>query len=169
MLTWSFLCSHYDISGAELAFQRVEGVVSTKVGYSQGTTEKPNYSQVSTGETNHVEVVAVDFDPAVVSYQQLLDLFWERLGHYAITLHQVGNDSGSQYRSGIYYTNEEQKALAEASVKRADEKFERETVVEVVSSIDVPFYVAESYHQRYLEKGGQDASKGATEKIRCYG
>ena len=78
-------------TGAELAYQRIEGVVSTKVGYSHGQTENPNYKQVCSGSTGHVEVVAVDFDPKVVSYEKLLDLFWERLGQNALTLNQVGN------------------------------------------------------------------------------
>lgn len=82
----------YDPKGAELAFQRVEGVESTKVGYTQGNTEKPTYQQVCSGSTGHVEAVAIDFDPAVVSYSQLVDLFWERLGDSALTLNQVGND-----------------------------------------------------------------------------
>lgn len=155
--------------GAELAYQRVEGVISTKVGYSHGETENPNYRQVCSGNTGHAEVVAVDFDPSIVSYEQLLDLFWERLGKSALTLNQVGNDVGTQYRSGIYYMSEEHKTLAEASKKKANDQFGQETVVEIVSAEGIPFYLGEAYHQRYLEKGGQDAAKGATETIRCYG
>lgn len=79
-------------TGAELAYQRVQGVVSTKVGYSQGTAVNPTYQQVCSGSTGHTEAVAVDFDPYVVSYQDLLGLFWERLGDSALTLNQVGND-----------------------------------------------------------------------------
>lgn len=102
--------------------------------------------------------MAVDFDPKVVSYEKLLDLFWERLGQNALTLNQVGNDVGTQYRSGIYYMNDEHKTLAEESKKAASEKFGKEVVLEIENAIDVPFYLAEAYHQRYLEKGGQDAS-----------
>lgn len=81
-----------DCEGAELAYQRVPGVISTKVGYTQGKTEKPTYKQVCSGSTGHAEAVAVDFDPSVVSYKDLVDLFWERLGKSALTLNQVGND-----------------------------------------------------------------------------
>lgn len=83
--------------GAELAYQRVVGVVSTKVGYTQGQTEKPTYKQVCSGSTGHAEAVAVDFDPSKVSYKELVDLFWERLGKSALTLNQVGNDVSSRF------------------------------------------------------------------------
>lgn len=155
--------------GAELAFQRVVGVVSTKVGYSHGHVENPSYNQVCAGNTGHVEAVAVDFDPSIVSYSALVDLFWERLGLSALTLNQVGNDVGTQYRSGIYYQSEEQFAIAEASAKAAGEKLGKTVATEIVNGDDVPFYIAEAYHQQYLQKGGQSAEKGATETIRCYG
>lgn len=86
-------------------------------------------------------------------------------GLYTVEHHQVG----TQYRSGIYYTTEEQKKVAEESKKNAKDQFGKDTVVEIVNGEDIPFYLAESYHQRYLEKGGQSAEKGATETIRCYG
>lgn len=155
--------------GAELAYQRVPGVVSTKVGYTHGETENPTYEQVCSGNTGHAEAVAVDYNPTEVSFEQLVDLFWERLGKSALTLNQVGNDVGTQYRSGIYPQDDEQKAVAEASKRNAAEKLGKETVVEVASGENVPFYLAEKYHQRYLEKGGQSAEKNATETIRCYG
>ena len=79
-------------AGAELAYQRVPGVVSTKVGYTQGTKQNPTYREVCSGTTGHAEAVAVDFDPSVVSFEALVDLFWERLGKSALTLNQVGND-----------------------------------------------------------------------------
>lgn len=153
----------------ELAYQRVKGVETTKVGYSHGQLENPTYKQVSSGTTGHVEVVAVDYDPTVVSYEELLDLFWERLGRSAMTPNRVGNDVGTQYRSGIYVQDDEQRRLAEASKKKANMRFGRNTVVEIVSGVDVPFYLAEKYHQRYLQKGGQSAEKGSSEPIRCYG
>lgn len=155
--------------GAELAYQRVEGVISTAVGYSQGETENPTYKQVCAGSTGHAEVVTVDFDASKVPYKQLVDIFWERLGKSALTLNQVGNDVGTQYRSGIYYMNEEHKEIAETCKEEVKIRFGREIVVEIVDGSEVPVYVAESYHQQYLEKGGQDASKGATDSIRCYG
>lgn len=156
-------------AGAELAFQRVPGVVSSKVGYTQGEREDPTYQQVCSGSTGHAEAVAVDFDPKKVSYEQLVKLFWERLGGSALLLNQVGNDVGTQYRSGIYWMNEKQKEVAEKSKEEANKRFGKETVVELNSGIDVPFWLAEEYHQRYLEKGGQSAEKNATETIRCYG
>lgn len=155
--------------GAELAYQRVPGVVSTKVGYTQGQRENPTYREVCSGTTGHAEAVAVDYDPSAVSYEKLVDLFWERLGGSALTLNQVGNDVGTQYRSGVYFLDEDQKAIAEASAKAVSEKLGQAVVVEVVSGEEVPFYLAETYHQRYLEKGGQSAEKNATETIRCYG
>ncbi|CAN8062738.1 unnamed protein product [Agarophyton chilense] len=155
--------------GAELAFQRVKGVVSTKVGYTQGKEVKPSYEQVCSGTTGHVEAVAVDYDESVVRYEDLVKLFWKRLGKSALTADQVGNDVGSQYRSGMYYLDETQRKFAEESCKEASERFGQAVVVEVRDSENVPFYVAENYHQRYLEKGGQSAEKGASETIRCYG
>lgn len=155
--------------GAELAYQRVAGVISTKVGYAQGQVENPTYQQVCSGSTGHAEVVAVDFDSTQVPYGELLDLFWARLGNNALTKDQVGNDVGSQYRSGIYWTNESQREEALKSKQVANEKMGSETVVEVMSAVDAPFWLAETYHQRYLEKGGQSAEKNATEPIRCYG
>lgn len=156
-------------TGAELAYQRVPGVVSTRVGYTQGEKEDPTYQQVCSGSTGHSEAVAVDFDPKKVSYEQLVNVFWERLGESALTLNQVGNDTGTQYRSGIYWMNERQKEVAENLKEDAHRRLGKETVVEVMSGVDIPFWLAEEYHQQYLEKGGQNAEKDATEPIRCYG
>ena len=153
--------------GAELAYQREPGVVSTWVGYTQGAKEDPTYEEVCSGATGHAEAVHIVYDPKVVSYDRLLELFWERLGGSALTLNQVGNDMGTQYRSGIYPHSAEQRAAAEASKKAADAKFGEPTVVEVVDAST--FYLAEDYHQQYLEKGGQSAEKGAKDMIRCYG
>lgn len=153
--------------GAELAYQREPGVVSTFVGYTQGAKEDPTYEEVCSGGTGHAEAVHVVYDPKAVSYERLLELFWERLGASALTLNQVGNDVGTQYRSGIYPHTPEQRQAAEASKKEADARFGETTVVEIVDADK--FYLAEDYHQQYLEKGGQSADKGATETIRCYG
>lgn len=134
--------------GAELAYQRVRGVVSTKVGYTQGSKKEPKYREVCSGQTGHTEAVAIDFDPAVVSYKELVDLFWERLGRNALTKNQVGNDVGTQYRSGIYFMNIEQRVIAEESAKRvAKELGKGETVVEILPAEGKPFYLAEEYHQ----------------------
>eukprot|EP00183_Erythrolobus_madagascarensis_P001177 CAMPEP_0185848904 /NCGR_PEP_ID=MMETSP1354-20130828/3612_1 /TAXON_ID=708628 /ORGANISM="Erythrolobus madagascarensis, Strain CCMP3276" /LENGTH=178 /DNA_ID=CAMNT_0028549365 /DNA_START=337 /DNA_END=873 /DNA_ORIENTATION=+ len=153
--------------GVELAFQREPGVVSTAVGYTQGTVDTPTYREVCSGSTGHTEAVYITYDPSVVTYERLLELFWERLGRSALTLNQVGNDCGTQYRSGVYYHDESQQKEAEKSKQEAHQRFGRETVVELKGA--TTFWMAEDYHQKYLEKGGQDASKGATETIRCYG
>jgi peptide-methionine (S)-S-oxide reductase len=155
--------------GAELAFQRVKGVVSTRVGYTQGSKQSPKYREVCSGQTGHTEAVAIDYDPAVVSYETLLDLFWARLGGNALTLNQVGNDRGTQYRSGVYYLNDGQRAAAEAAAKRVSEELGQEVVVELKAAEGRPFFLAEDYHQRYLEKGGQSAAVGDSTPIRCYG
>jgi len=103
--------------GAELAFQREPGVVSTKVGYTQGQKEKPSYEQVCSGTTGHTECVQLRFDPEEVTYERLCDLFWDRLGENRFLKNQVGNDRGTQYRHGIYYHNLQQKAIAEAALQ----------------------------------------------------
>ncbi|XP_061351274.1 peptide methionine sulfoxide reductase-like [Gastrolobium bilobum] len=156
--------------GAELAFQRVEGVVKTEVGYSQGHTPDPNYRLVCTGSTNHVEVVRVHFDPKVCPYPNLLALFWSR--HDPTTLNRQGGDVGSQYRSGIYYYNETQARLAQESKEAKQLELKDKIVTEILAA--KRFYRAEEYHQQYLEKGGgqglkQSSEKGCTDPIRCYG
>ncbi|CAN6578468.1 unnamed protein product [Malus baccata var. baccata] len=143
--------------GAELRFQRAVGVVKTEVGDSQGHADDPNNKLVCTGTTNHAEVVRVQFDPEVCPYKDLL----------------CGGDVGTQYRSGIYYYNENQARLAEESkeTKQAELK-DKKVVTEILPA--KKFYRAEEYHQQYLEKGGgkgnkQSAEKGCTDPIRCYG
>ncbi|KAK7411057.1 hypothetical protein VNO78_02421 [Psophocarpus tetragonolobus] len=156
--------------GAELAFQRVEGVVKSEVGYSQGHTADPNYKLVCTGNTNHVEVVRVQFDPKVCPYSNLLALFWSR--HDPTSINRQGNDVGAQYRSGIYYYNETQARLAQESKEAKQLELKEKIVTEILPA--KRFYRAEEYHQQYLEKGGgqgnkQSAEKGCTDPIRCYG
>jgi len=153
--------------GVELAFQREPGVLSTTVGYTQGKVAKPTYRQVCSGETGHTEALYVEYDPSQVSYTRLLELFWTRLGDSALTLNRVGNDQGTQYRSGVYFHDDEQRVAAEAMKEKMDVAFGKKTVVELKPASE--FWVAEDYHQQYLEKGGQNASKGATDTIRCYG
>lgn len=155
--------------GVELAFQRVPGVVTTSVGYAQGKKENPSYEEVCDGNTGHAEVVQVKYDPAEVSFEQLLDVFWSR--HDPTQLNRQGNDVGTQYRSGIYTYTPEQKRAAEES-KAAKIK----SGVEIVTEIEEArtFYEAEPYHQQYLSRGGrfgkpQDPSKGCQDPIRCYG
>ena len=138
--------------GVEAAFRQVEGVRETAVGYSGGRTENPTYESVCAGRTGHAETVEVEFDPAKVSYEQLLDVFWEN--HDPTTLNRQGPDVGEQYRSAIFFSTPEQEAAAVAS-KKAREKsgrYKRPIVTEITPAST--FYRAEEYHQRYLEKHG---------------
>jgi methionine-S-sulfoxide reductase len=134
--------------GVEADFRQAPGVRDAAVGYMGGTTKNPSYEEVCTGRTGHAEAVQVQFDPAVTSYDQLLDLFWE--SHDPTTLNRQGPDIGSQYRSVIFYHTPEQKAAAAASKAKVAAKFSRPIVTEIAP---VPeFHRAEEYHQRYLEK-----------------
>lgn len=153
--------------GAELAFQREKGVVSTKVGYTQGAKESPTYEEVCSGTTGHTECVQVLFDPKEVSFERLCALFWERLGNDRFKPNQVGNDRGTQYRHGIYYHSQEQQAVAEASLQALVSDDTPSIATEIKEA--GKFWDAEEYHMQYLQKGGQDARKAATETIRCYG
>jgi peptide-methionine (S)-S-oxide reductase len=139
--------------GVEVEFRKVPGVAEAIVGYSGGHTENPTYQQVCTGQTGHAEVVEVAYDPAQVSYSQLLDVFWS--SHDPTQLNRQGPDFGTQYRSVIFYHDEEQKAETEASKARLDASgtFHRPIATQIVPA--VPFYRAEEYHQRYLEKQGR--------------
>jgi len=138
--------------GVELAFQQVEGVSETSVGYTSGQTKDPTYEQVCTGRTGHAEAVEVIFDPEKVSYSELLSVFWKK--HDPTTLNRQGPDIGTQYRSGIYYHNEEQKRLAEESKANLDASgsYRSSIVTEIVEAS--VYYPAEDYHQKYLEKRG---------------
>ena len=141
--------------GVEAAFRKVPGVKATAVGYTGGTLENPTYEQVCTGRTGHAEAVEVDFDPAAVSFDDLLKAFWE--SHDPTTLNRQGPDVGSQYRSGIFYLNPDQQAKAEASKAAASQsgRFKRPIVTEITPAS--PFYWAEDYHQQYLEKCGVES------------
>ena len=139
--------------GVEAAFRQMKGVVSTAVGYMGGTLTNPTYQDVCTDRTGHAEVVQVEFDPAQVSYQDLLRVFWEN--HDPTTLNRQGPDVGTQYRSVIFYHTPEQQAAAQAS-KAALEKsgaFRRPIVTEIQPAPE--FWRAEEYHQQYLEKRGE--------------
>jgi peptide-methionine (S)-S-oxide reductase len=139
--------------GIEEAFRRVEGVANTTVGYTGGSLPNPTYRDVCTDRTGHAEAVEVEFDPARVSYEQLLDEFWSI--HDPTTLNRQGPDVGTQYRSAIFYHDTEQKAAAEASKAKlqASGRFKRPIVTEIAPA--ATFHRAEEYHQRYLEKRGQ--------------
>jgi peptide-methionine (S)-S-oxide reductase len=156
-----------DIDDSELAYQRMPGVVSTQVGYTQGHVPNPTYKEVCTGTTGHTEAIRVVYDPNVVSYGALVQLGIDRLGDNIYKLNQVGNDRGTQYRHGIYYHSEKQKEIALKLLAVVDTTNGKEVVTEIKRTTE--FYVAEDYHQQYLMKGGQSAKKGAGETIRCYG
>jgi peptide-methionine (S)-S-oxide reductase len=138
--------------GVEEAFRKTNGVVDAAVGYTGGFTENPTYKSVCTGRTGHAESVLVNFDPSKVSYNELLDVFWKI--HDPTTLDSQGPDIGHQYRSAIFYHNEKQKVAAVESKSKLQSsgKYSREIVTEI--SPATTFYMAEDYHQQYLEKNG---------------
>lgn len=143
--------------GVEASFRQIDGVTDTRVGYAGGTRENPTYEEVCTGTTGHAEVVEVTYDPARVTYDQLLDAFWKM--HDPTTRNRQGPDVGTQYRSAIFYHDDEQKRAAEASKKtQGESKLYRGPIVTVVEQAG-PFYEAEDYHQRYLEKRGMVSCK----------
>jgi len=151
--------------GVQLSFQRVPGVVSSMVGYTAGSKLHPTYNEVCSGQTGHTEAVQLLYNPAVVSYKELLTVLFDRMD--PTTLNRQGNDRGTQYRSGIYYHNDEQKDIANNFIKEVQPKYKDKIVVEVVKADK--FWPAEDYHQKYLEKGGQGAKKGCLDPIKCYG
>ena len=138
--------------GVEAAFRQIKGVVSTAVGFSGGNYDNPSYHDVCTGRTGHAEVVEVTYDPARVSYEDLLKVFWEN--HNPTTLNRQGWDVGTQYRSAIYFHNATQEAAARASKEQLEKsgKYRKPIVTEVTPAST--FYMAEDYHQQYLEKRG---------------
>ena len=138
--------------GVEAAFRQLEGVVSTAVGYSGGTFENPTYQDVCTGTTGHAEVVDVDFDESLISYDQLLDVFWKT--HDPTTLNRQGPDIGSQYRSAVFFHNAEQQQSATALKETFQKSLPagKTIVTEIVPT--AVFFRAEEYHQQYLEKRG---------------
>ena len=138
--------------GVETAFRQVEGVLETAVGYLGGRTENPTYESVCSGRSGHAETVEVEYDPAKVSYEQLLDVFWEN--HDPTTLNRQGPDVGEQYRSAIFFRTPEQEAAAIASKETREKsgRYKRPIVTEITPAST--FYRAEEYHQRYLEKHG---------------
>ena len=139
--------------GVETAFRQVKGVLSTAVGYSGGTFKEPTYHDVCTGQTGHAEVVEVEYDPSKVSYEELLAVFWNI--HDPTTLNRQGPDVGTQYRSAIFFHNPEQEVAAKTSKEQLQHsgRFKKPIVTELTPAS--PFYRAEEYHQRYLEKHGQ--------------
>jgi peptide-methionine (S)-S-oxide reductase len=136
--------------GIQSAFDEVEGVVHTEVGYMGGSLQKPTYHDVCTDRTGHAEVVQVEFDPQRVSYEVLLEKFWAI--HDPTTLNRQGPDFGSQYRSAIFFYSPEQEQAARKSIRQAQEKFARPIVTQLVPAAE--FWRAEEYHQKYNEKRG---------------
>ena len=138
--------------GVEVTFRNTPGVIDAVAGYSGGTTERPTYEEVCRDENGHAEVVQVTFDPERVSYEQLVDVFFTN--HDPTTKDRQGPDVGRQYRSVIFYHDEAQRAVAEGALRRWDAsgRFRRPIVTEI--SPAAPFWRAEEYHQRYLEKRG---------------
>lgn len=138
--------------GVEAAFRQIPGVVDVVVGYAGGSLPNPTYQDVCTNRTGHAEVVQVTYDPARVSYEQLLDVFWEN--HNPTTKNRQGPDVGTQYRSVIFYHSPEQERAARASKQQLESagQYYQPIVTEIVAV--QPFYRAEEYHQRYFEKRG---------------
>jgi peptide-methionine (S)-S-oxide reductase len=132
----------------EAAFETFKGVKAVVSGYAGGQMSNPNYEQVCTGKTGHAEVVQVEFDPTQISYDQLLEIFWE--AHDPTTLHRQGADVGTQYRSIILFHDEHQKRAVEKSKEAAQKKFSEPIVTEIVPL--TKFYPAEDYHQDYFQK-----------------
>ena len=139
--------------GVEATFRKLEGVRATAVGYTGGETLDPTYEQVCHGDTGHAEAVEIDFDPEVIGYEQLLEVFWDC--HDPTTRDRQGPDIGRQYRSAIFTHGPEQAAAAQASKERHDAagRFRSPIVTEIEPA--AVFYMAEDYHQQYLEKRGR--------------
>jgi len=136
----------------EAVFQRLKGVDTVISGYMGGQKANPTYKEVCTGLSGHAEVIQIIFDPKVVSYQEILEVFWNT--HDPTTLNRQGNDEGTQYRSAVFYYSEEQKLIAEAYKKQLDSSgvFSAPIVTEIVPAVE--FYSAEGYHQDYYNQNG---------------
>ncbi|MHB8930765.1 MAG: peptide-methionine (S)-S-oxide reductase MsrA [Melioribacteraceae bacterium] len=136
----------------EAVFQRLKGVVKIESGYSGGSVPNPTYEAVCTGQTGHAECTQITFDPKIISYKELLEVFWKT--HDPTTLNRQGNDTGTQYRSAIFYHNDEQKQLAEKYKRELDsEKIWKDPIVTEIVPFK-KFYKAEDYHQDYYNKNG---------------
>jgi peptide-methionine (S)-S-oxide reductase len=139
--------------GVEAAFRQIKGVTSTAVGYLGGNYENPSYEDVCTGRTGHAEVVEVEYDPAVAAYEDLLKVFWEN--HDPTQLNRQGPDTGTQYRSAIFFHTPDQEVAARESKDKLQSsgRYKRLIVTEITPAS--AFYRAEEYHQQYLEKRGR--------------
>ena len=139
----------------EAIFRKIKGVTEATPGYAGGNKENPTYEEVSSGKTGHAEVVKVEFDPTIVSFEELLTVFF--YSHNPGTLNQQGSDIGKQYRSVVFYANKKQKTVAEKFVARLrDEKAYDKPIVTEIRPLEA-FYKAENYHQKYFEKNPDKA------------
>tara|TARA_B100001115_G_scaffold172487_1_gene155742 strand:+ start:397 stop:840 length:444 start_codon:yes stop_codon:yes gene_type:complete len=134
--------------GPEIKFSKIDGIIKTEVGYCGGDSPKTTYKEVCTGNTNHAEVVKLDFDEKVISYEKILKIFFQI--HDPTTLNSQGPDIGTQYRSEIFYLNDKQKQLAEKILKDTDSRLSKKVVTKI--SLLKNYCPAEEYHQKYLEK-----------------
>ena len=134
--------------GPEIKFSKLEGVIKTEVGYCGGDNKETNYQEICGGSTNHAEVVRLNFDPKVISYEKILEFFFEI--HNSTTLNSQGPDFGTQYRSEIFYLNDRQKEIAENVIKKANSNLSGKVTTKY--SLLKNYCPAEEYHQKYLEK-----------------
>jgi len=134
--------------GPEIKFSKLKGIMKTEVGYCGGNTKETTYKEVCTGNTNHAEVVKLDFDPDIISYEKILDFFFEI--HDPTTLNSQGPDFGTQYRSEIFYLSDKQKEIANNVIEKMNSSLSGKVVTK--SSLLKNYCPAEEYHQRYLEK-----------------
>ena len=134
--------------GPEIKFSKINGVIKTEVGYCGGNSSQTTYKEVCTGNTNHAEVVKIDFDEKVITYDEILKIFFEI--HDPTTLNSQGPDFGTQYRSEIFYLNDDQKKIAEDVLDQANKKLSGKVVTKI--SLLKNYCIAEEYHQKYLEK-----------------
>ncbi|MDB3888236.1 peptide-methionine (S)-S-oxide reductase MsrA [Candidatus Pelagibacter sp.] len=134
--------------GPEIKFSKIDGIIKTEVGYCGGDSPKITYKEVCTGKTNHAEVVKLDFDEKTISYEKILNIFFEI--HNPTTLNSQGPDFGTQYRSEIFYLNDNQKEIAKKVLKELNQKLSKKVVTNI--SLLKNYCAAEEYHQKYLEK-----------------
>ena len=134
--------------GPEIKFSKLDGIIKTEVGYCGGNNKQTTYKEVCSGTTNHAEVVKLDFDPKIISYEKILEFFFDI--HDPTTLNSQGPDFGTQYRSEIFYLNDNQKNIAEEIKNKNNNRFSGKIVTQI--SLVKNYCAAEEYHQRYLEK-----------------
>lgn len=139
----------------EAIFKRLRGVVSVVPGYAGGKVESPTYEEVCTGTTGHAEAIQIEFDPKIISYEKILEVFWHT--HNPTTLNRQGNDAGPQYRSVIFYHSDQQKKIADKSKKNLEEEdiYDGKIVTEINPFTN--FYVAEDYHKNYFDRNKGDS------------